>query len=249
MYGQQPPPAGFYNGAYPAYPAQPYVYLPAMTYEQQMAYRQQMLVQQREFINRRLKENFPTKYVLLHSVSLILIGLAAIGLQIALIVLRSTNYYVGQGIWAGLVCILLAGLSLLLIKKRTYGYFIASIICTSFGLMVIFGGLIIANIIGINSFSCSFSSNRCDNSYTGLNIAMIVLGVLAFILCIAYFIALPISIQACVNRSRYSTSYNQQVGYNNNGAAFHPQNLSAPIAQPANPTVYSSTNPYNSQPF
>jgi hypothetical protein len=111
MYGNIPQnPAGFYATG------QPVVMFPAMTYEQQIIYRQQLAAQQRDYINKRLQEHFPTKYVLGHAAVLGLIGLAAIVLQIVLLVNNAYNSQIANGIWAGLICLGLSLLAVILCK-------------------------------------------------------------------------------------------------------------------------------------
>lgn len=215
---------------YGVYPGQPgYVMMPMMNYEQMLNYRLQLAAQQREFMNKRLKENFPLTYVLIHSTCLILIGLACIGLQIAMIIGKSGLYYVGGGIWAGVVCVGLGAFCLLLTKKRENGYFIGSIFMTMFVLMIIFGGLIIVNIISITTF-CVFSSECSYYLQSGLHIAMLVLGAIAFVLCIVYFIALPLKLNGFNRRQNLNNPYGnqQQVMYSNNGMPLYPQNISQP---------------------
>jgi hypothetical protein len=62
----------------------------------------------RVFIESRLKEYFPIRYGIFYSTSLLLIGLAEIILQIFLFVNKGPLYFIGNGIWGGLACILVA---------------------------------------------------------------------------------------------------------------------------------------------
>lgn len=96
---------------------QPQVMLQPMSYEQQMMYNRQMVGQQKEYIERRLKESFPKAYAIIHSIILILIGLAQSALQIVLIINKGAIYYVGNGIWGGCFCIFLAIMNLALCNK------------------------------------------------------------------------------------------------------------------------------------
>ena len=93
---------------------QPNFIVPVYSYEQQMQIRQQLFQQQREFIARRLKENFPTKFVIIYVIVMCLIGIAAIGLQIGMFVVRSVNYYIAGGFWGGAACFGLALLAFFL---------------------------------------------------------------------------------------------------------------------------------------
>jgi hypothetical protein len=67
-----------------------------------------------EFIEKRLRENFPTTYSIFHSFLLVFFGLIGFVLQIFMIVNKESNYVYGQGIWAGIACITL-GISVLLL--------------------------------------------------------------------------------------------------------------------------------------
>jgi hypothetical protein len=60
----------------------------------------------RELIKHQLEINFPNKLTIVIGVVLILIGLAGIGLQIALIINMALNYKIGNGIWGGFFSIL-----------------------------------------------------------------------------------------------------------------------------------------------
>ena len=73
----------------------PYVVFQPVSVEQQIAYRRHLRVLNREYLNRSLKERFPSVYVIIHSIILILISLTAIALQIVLIVKNGAINYVG----------------------------------------------------------------------------------------------------------------------------------------------------------
>ena len=105
-----------------------------------------------------------------------------------------------------------------------------------FGMMAIFGGLVIVNIIGLTSTSSScFFNDECVRSSNELIIAILALGIVAFILCIAYFIAVPIKVQGFGAR-RYGT--HGQVAYGYNGTQpVYPQNLAQ------QPYVYTNSVP------
>lgn len=60
----------------------------------------------RELIKHQLQTNFPTILTIVIGLVLILIGLAGIGLQIALIINMALNYKIGNGIWGGFFSIL-----------------------------------------------------------------------------------------------------------------------------------------------
>lgn len=59
-----------------------------------------------EFITDRLQNHFPIKTVYVIGVIMILIGIAAIVLQIILIVNQAIHYEIGNGIWGGCFAII-----------------------------------------------------------------------------------------------------------------------------------------------
>ena len=83
--------------------------------------------------------------------------------------------------------------------KRTLGLYTGTVFLNIFGMIAIFGGLTITNVmaVAIYDINCSYDSN-CKN--TGLNIAMLVLGVIAFVLCIVYLIVLSVTMNPYNNR-------------------------------------------------
>lgn len=62
--------------------------------------------EKRAIIIYRLKNNFPMLLVLFFAIAFILIGVAAIGLEIVLIEKKALNYHLANGIWGGLFSIL-----------------------------------------------------------------------------------------------------------------------------------------------
>jgi hypothetical protein len=87
------------------YPSgQPYVVMPAMTYEQQIIQRQR----QREQFNANLRHNFPVKYMFFNGFLLLFVGIVCIALQIALITFQAPFYYLVNGLWGGGACVFLS---------------------------------------------------------------------------------------------------------------------------------------------
>jgi len=66
----------------------------------------------RDIIEKRLKENYPITYALIHSIVTILICLVQLILEIILIVHRAPYSKIGSGIWAGIYGIILASVLL-----------------------------------------------------------------------------------------------------------------------------------------
>ena len=77
-------------------------FMPMVAHEHQLTYSQQLLAQQQETL---LRERFPLAYVILHSLTLILIGMTTILLQVFMMTKNVSSYYLGNGIWGGAACI------------------------------------------------------------------------------------------------------------------------------------------------
>jgi hypothetical protein len=83
----------------------------------------------------------------------------------------------------------------ILVKKRSYKWLLVNLISTPCGAVIILGGLVAANVATV------IESKRCTvlvfkehciwvNRYVELNVAMLVLGLVAFLMCVAYFLVL-----------------------------------------------------------
>jgi hypothetical protein len=128
MYNNQAPPS--YNSATfnnanqsmmfntESYPMQGTAYNPngINFYEQAMVHRQLILQQQREYQNKLLEQNYPVKYVFIHSFILGGLSISAIVLQILVIVSNKSIYSIGAGIWVGIFFLIAITLALLVGK-------------------------------------------------------------------------------------------------------------------------------------
>ncbi len=109
-----PPPVGYQSG--------PYVVFQPMSPQQHFEYRRKINALNREYMKHALKERFPSVYVAIHSILIILISLAAIALQIVLIVNNGAINFVGAGIWGGAVGLILAASYLFLSNSTKVQY-------------------------------------------------------------------------------------------------------------------------------
>ena len=68
-------------------------------FEQQQLMRQKMIQQRNEYVEKRLKENFPVKYSIVHGIILLIMAATMISLQIVLLVKRSPGSTSSSGLW------------------------------------------------------------------------------------------------------------------------------------------------------
>ena len=85
-------------------------------FEQAMQQRELLMQQQREYQTKLLQENYPEKYVLVHSFILGGLSISAIVLQILIIVGNSKIYTIGAGIWVGVFFLVATTLALVVRK-------------------------------------------------------------------------------------------------------------------------------------
>ena len=64
--------------------------------------------------DRLLRDRYPVKFAAIHGTIMILLSLAAIALQIVMIVYQAPLYFIGSGIWSGVYFIFTAGLAILI---------------------------------------------------------------------------------------------------------------------------------------
>jgi hypothetical protein len=78
------------------------------------------------------------------------------------------------------------------------------------GMVVIFIGLIVINaFIIINSQRCYSGTSCSSNDFAGYNLAMLCLGLVAFVLCLVYFGAFPLCVQKYIVGVRAGPATNQ----------------------------------------
>lgn len=68
-------------------------------YEEQTSFRERRLNNRKESIEKILKENLPTKFIIFHSVGLLILALIAVVFQTLMIVFKYAFYYIGSGYW------------------------------------------------------------------------------------------------------------------------------------------------------
>ena len=91
----------------------------ANMYEYSMAMRQEGIRQRNEYVAKRLKENFPNKYVMVHCILLALSAVIVIAIQIVGIINMSPLYQAGSGIWLGAAYLLVILPIYMLCKTKT----------------------------------------------------------------------------------------------------------------------------------
>lgn len=105
------------------------MYTNAQTYDNPMPYGQQvnmaqnLRVQQKELIEKRLKENYPKKFIIVYSLIITLISIAEIVLHVLLIIYKGAFYGIYHGIWGGCLMLVIPLLSLLLSIFITQNFF------------------------------------------------------------------------------------------------------------------------------
>ena len=108
---------------------QPAVYNPFVAngvnmFEYGHAMRHEIIKQRKEYIAKRLKENFPTKYVIVHCAMLTLSAIVVIAAQIVGIINKSALYVAGSGIWLGAAYLLvMLPIFILCKQEKNFAFF------------------------------------------------------------------------------------------------------------------------------
>jgi hypothetical protein len=65
-------------------------------YDTMLQYRSQIYHQRRSYLEKKLKENLPLKYLIFHVLIVAIISIALIGFQIVAIIKKAPSYYAGM---------------------------------------------------------------------------------------------------------------------------------------------------------
>jgi hypothetical protein len=182
---------------------QPYMYQPNLV-ERRRLYHHNFKI----FVETKLRENFPETFVKINIVLWILIGSIGIILQILCITNGNQWSSFGTGIWAGIICFLIALTIFDFSRRKTYQSYIITTLVVAIGGTIIFLGFV-GLTIGI------FSTYDSSDAKFGFNIGFIILGFCSLILCLSYVIVLAHSIRGF---NQFLNPYLQQ--QNNNFRSF-----------------------------
>lgn len=81
------------------------------------------ITSRKEYMIYRLNNKFPTILSVTFMSSMVCFGLAAIALQVAMIVFKTPHWEICHGIWGGITCILVAISNLIIGKNFILNYF------------------------------------------------------------------------------------------------------------------------------
>ena len=68
-------------------------------YEQAVIQHKIMLQQREEYLKKKLKEDFPVKLIIGHSIAVTVVCVTLIALQIVMFIIKSPNYSFASGFW------------------------------------------------------------------------------------------------------------------------------------------------------
>ncbi|RNA15383.1 hypothetical protein BpHYR1_033808 [Brachionus plicatilis] len=140
--------------------------------------------QQRELTVKKVKENYPSKFALVYSCLIILVGIAQIALQIVTIVNNGALARIGSGIWGGIFCITLGVLALSLIKWKNYCLIISTYVFHTCSIVVLIFAFLVINAISLY-FYYIFEYNK---NMLPITVIMLILGLIAVVLSASYLV-------------------------------------------------------------
>lgn len=89
-----------------------YVVNPPNMYTNMVAQRQYFLQHRRLHQQKMLEQNYPVKYVIVHSALIGILSIVIIALQIVMIVKQVGYYWYGSGLWTGISLLIGVGIAL-----------------------------------------------------------------------------------------------------------------------------------------
>ena len=87
------------------------------------AYKAPKSVQPYDPYTRYFQDNYPSKYVIIHSLLIAVLSICAIAIQIVLIIRSAPLSVIGSGIWIGIFYIIAVALALLNSEFLSFNYF------------------------------------------------------------------------------------------------------------------------------
>ncbi|RNA02157.1 hypothetical protein BpHYR1_003405 [Brachionus plicatilis] len=218
-----------------------------LNYEQRLVYGHDLRKQQKEFVEKKLREEYPAKFVIVYSIIMTLISIGLIVLHIILIVFNGAYFYIYHGIWGGLVSLVIPLMASLLIKFPKYPFYLATFIIS-----ILINTLVILAVIMISGFSLmeyeeqvsryASSTSNVNKDMLPVTAVMLALAIIQFILHFVYITV----VGRIFRKPRATVNYNGGTIYPNNIAAnpsatYYPQNLQQNPVYPAN-TINMTAN-------
>ncbi|RNA20446.1 hypothetical protein BpHYR1_015497 [Brachionus plicatilis] len=185
-----------------------------LSYEQRMNYFYVFRKQQKDFIEKRLKESYPTKFVLVYGLFMIFHSIAQIVLHVLLIVNNGANYQIYHGLWGGGLTLLMPILAILLIKFPNVHLYRAATLINMFGAIFLILGIILASGFGLMEYERTYSRSQANKDMMPVTIVMLALAIIAFFFALFYLVLV----------GRIFRRPGVSIGYNQNSVA-NPVNL------------------------
>lgn len=91
----------------------------ALSYEERLELKREIKLLHRHYVQHRLNKCFPIYFVIAFALAIFLAGLTELILQIVLIVNSGPLYFVGHGIWGGVISFIY-GFMCLVLSKRAF---------------------------------------------------------------------------------------------------------------------------------
>ncbi|RNA19801.1 hypothetical protein BpHYR1_034066 [Brachionus plicatilis] len=183
--------------------------------------------------NFHIQNNYPTGFVVFHSLSLLLFALLMIATEIIILNISSNkdlNNQIGGGLYSGGFLILTVFLNLLSISCRNFCMIISSVLLHLLSLSLTFIMTVVLHAIAIGDSDCTFDQEEClSNRLFICGIIQIGLGLVVVIMCLFYSIFIQIRVVGgCSRKSQNSRQFvpilpNPQYNYSNPNYSYQRQ--------------------------
>lgn len=161
-------------------------------------YKNKMFEKPLSYEDSLIRDHYPKKFAITHSIIMIILSITVFVLQIIMIIYQSPYYFIGGGLWSGLYFLLCASLALVLTKNHNYSLFIVTILLYLLGvLLVAVGGLIVVNSMAIYSFLNCYTS-PCATSVNPYNVTNLAIGCVIIIMGVIFLLKMQCSVNSRV---------------------------------------------------
>lgn len=179
------------------------------------------IIDHEKYIQKQIELNYPTRYVVIDSVIMIVLNIVLIVLQIIATRNNAALSYLSSAVWAALYNLLVVGMLLFTLKMRSSTLIMLTSTMKLFGMIISFVGFVLINLVAFYHYNCQAVSyyRPCYNrDMKPVHYAIIGVGVPCMISSMAVFVYFQFKLLARHKFIGIAASENMSTGrpiYNN----------------------------------
>ncbi|CAF0803945.1 unnamed protein product [Brachionus calyciflorus] len=176
--------------------------------------------------NYYIQNNYPTGYIIFHSISLLILALSMIAAEISFFYYSNQREAVNQlggGLYSGGFMILTVFITLISISCRNFCVMMTSVLSHLVTLIITFSMNVIFHAISVGIMDCTLDQDSCQNNAAFLlGIFLIGSGLLAIFMCLVFSIYVQVKVVGVCSKKNINNSPIQTRYYPN--GYYLPQN-------------------------